>query len=320
MPTLLVQHKMHPALRARIAATLKRSSGGGGRRLMDAPTAIAALRVLAVLSIVSLAVALYVVRKRAQERFEHKRASIVAAIQSQTAVLTDDDRRTLPRVEAWIAQFSQSYDGDVVTDEARSFDAMIARETIYLRGPLPDYTDAKNVAPASEQSAKDTFLACLFSPPTARTEDIVLAHLHAVGETMEQRTSNVVLLRDAELGAKFISPAWITRIEQATSLQELALLQHDQAHAPIDAAVKASRARQLLVVLDEVAAGGGFAELEGDRPHTARVAVVELPTERVLLRLRKEVDPTWISSGRKRKYSLSLDGCVLAMDVREAAK
>src|SRR5690348_2848081 len=112
MPTLLVQKKMHPELRARIRATLKRkSAGGNAQRLIDAPTAIAILRVLTVASIVALGTALFLVRKRAQQRFDKKRDEVLAALHEKTNVLTDEDRQTIPRVEAFVARFADAYEG-----------------------------------------------------------------------------------------------------------------------------------------------------------------------------------------------------------------
>lgn len=322
MPTLLVNRKMDPALRARIRATLK-TSAGAGRRVIDAPRAVAVFRVVTVLSILSLATLLFFVRRRAQQRMDDARATILASLHARGGSLGADDEQTLARVESELQRLAGSYEGDVVSPEVKAagaLDAILSRPTIYVRGVITEFGDAKHVAGASESSSKDTFLACLFSPPTARTEDIVLSHVKAVAETIDVRTSNVVLLRDVEKGAPFLLPPWSARLASASTMQALAQLRYDLDHAPIEEAAKGLRARQLLAVGDEPAVGGGFTELEGDRDHAARVVLIDLASGAPLLRLRRRVDCSWITEARRRKWSLALDGCLLAVDARESAK
>jgi hypothetical protein len=322
VPTSLVQRKMHPALRARVRATLKRSASGGGERRMHAPVAVAVFRVITVLSVISLGTLLWYVRKKSQERLDERRTQIVAALTARVQPpLNADDTQTLSRVETILEKLSGAYEGDVVDDALKApgaLDAILSRPTIYVRGVTTELTDARRIGDAAEQSAKDAFLACTISPPTTRSEDPLLAHVKGALESVEVLTPNVATLRDAELGAPVLTGTWRARLDAASTMQTLANLRYELDHVPIEAAAKGMRARQLLVVMDEPAAGGGFTELEGDRLHDARVMLVDVTSGAALLRVRRPSDPSWISETRRRKYSLALDGCLLALDVRAA--
>ena len=321
MPTLLVQKKMHPALRARIAATLKRSTRGGGAR-MHAPVAVALFRVITVLSLISLGTLLWFVRKKAQQRLDDGRARVIAAYDARVQPpLNADDERTLSRVETLLVNMSGAYEGDFVADELKAqgaLDAALARPTVYAHGALGDFTEAPRIATTSETMAKDAFLACAVSPPKSRDEDPLLAHVKGALEGVESLTPNVAVLRDAEIGAPVLTGSWRQRVEGATTMQMLAQLRYELDHVPVEGAAKAMRARQLLAMMDEQSIGGGFTELEGDRPHDVRVMIVDVTSGAALLRARKHVDPSWITETRRRKYSLALDECLLALDVRES--
>ena len=87
--------------------------------------------------------------------------------------------------------------------------------------------------------------------------------------------------------------------------------------SPIVRAKQAVRAELLLAALDEPSDGGGPTELDGERAHAVRIVLVDLASEKVLLRTKKLVDPTWISLAKKSTYASGLDSCGLAFDVHE---
>jgi hypothetical protein len=70
--------------------------------------------------------------------------------------------------------------------------------------------------------------------------------------------------------------------------------------------------------MDEPGDGAGPTELDGERAHAVRIGIVDLAAARPLLRLRKLVDPTWISLAKKSEFASGLDGCGLALDVHES--
>ena len=73
------------------------------------------------------------------------------------------------------------------------------------------------------------------------------------------------------------------------------------------------------MAMDEPAPLTSPAELDGERAHEVRVAIVEVASSKVLLRLRKHVDPSDWSPKVRPDYARGLDECALAADVREAA-
>jgi len=68
--------------------------------------------------------------------------------------------------------------------------------------------------------------------------------------------------------------------------------------------------------MDE-ADGTGPTEL-GERAHHVRVGLVDLDKEELLLRLRRHVDPSWITPNVRAEYASGIDAGSLAGDVRAA--
>ena len=107
-------------------------------------------------------------------------------------------------------------------------------------------------------------------------------------------------------------------MHRARSSQELAELERELRKAPIDATRSALRARLLIAVLDEPKEGTGPTELDGEHAHHVRILLADLPTQKPLLRMRRPVDPSWITPGRRPRYARELDGCKLGLDLRDA--
>jgi hypothetical protein len=73
----------------------------------------------------------------------------------------------------------------------------------------------------------------------------------------------------------------------------------------------------LIAVMDEAGPAGGITEMDGERAHDARVAIQERASRKVLLRVRKHVDPAGWSTVNRAQYAAGLDGCALALQARK---
>lgn len=317
MRTLLTNDKMHPALVARIEASLQRRSRHAGSGIYR-PRAVAVGRFLGIAAALAAIVAIYVTQRRAHDRFEARRAALIAAIEGPSASLNEREKQLLQRTEAPLRMLAGPYEGDLVAPSLRAsgLGPVLGSPTVYARGLLNDFTGGRSIELATETSTKDAFLFCLVDPPPARDEATLVAKVREARrpELVAERTPAVALLRDAEFGLPFLLPPFVARVRAARSAFDLVALEQSFAQAPVEGATVAARAHYLLAALDE----GFGAGLDGDRAHDVRVTVVDLVEAKVLLRLRRPVDPTIVSAPSRPRFSVDVDGCTLALDVGAA--
>ncbi len=318
MPTLLTNPKMDPALVARIEASLHRRAGHSGRDLYR-PRWVAVARVLGAIAVLATIVQVYRTQKASRDRFEARRSALLDAAYKRQ--LSPSERELLPRAESALKQLAASYDGDLLSPEVRApgaLDALLTTPIVYVSGLVTDFGGARPVAIGTQESTKDAFLYCLFDPPRSRDETSLLPKVLAAQSlaAIEQRTPNVSLLRDAEGGIPLLLPSWIDRVKKTNSGIELAQLESAFAKSPIEKAKRAAGARYLLAALDE---GIGPTAFVGDRAHETRVLLFDVTLSKVMLRLRKHVDPAFLSAPQRKKHSVEMDQCAVAFDVRAAA-
>ncbi|HLK36109.1 MAG TPA: hypothetical protein VKU41_05105 [Polyangiaceae bacterium] len=323
MATLLATEKMPPELVRRIEARLGRPwrtadalQGGWTRSRW-----IAVARLLAVV-LVSGTVAL-VVRavRRSRAELNAARSELLDEQRRRTHGLVAADRDYLERIQGWLSKLAGPYEGDSVSLELRppgALDALFARPIAYVHGPLGGFANSASIAATASTSFKDALLLCLVAPPASRAEKVVLARVLAAyrgGASVEQETPRVRLLQEAFAGWPFAVGPWTSRVLDAAGPAEVDRLGRDLRGAPVERAVQAAHADLLLAAMDEPGPPGGPTELDGERPHDVRLCVVELTTARTLLRVRRRVDPNWISTSRRSDYAAGLDQCALAFDV-----
>jgi hypothetical protein len=190
---------------------------------------------------------------------------------------------------------------------------------MYVRGSMVQLTRKTGLAEVAATSLKDPFLVCLVEPPASRSETALLARVReAYSNEAEQHSTQVRRFREAQVGLPFLLPAWAENVRSADTPEKLERLRDEFEKVPIDAATQAAKAGLLLFAMDEPGEAGGPTELDGERAHFVRVGLVDLPSARVLLRMRKRVDPSWISAAKRPLFASGLDGCALAFDIREA--
>jgi hypothetical protein len=332
MGTLLTTAKMPAALAERIEASVRgrdRNQGLTGRAVLS-PRLISVLRIALLLGAASAVASIVVAHRRDVQRFERERAALLDAVRVEGASLTAEDLGSLARAEAWLQVLGGPYEGDLVAADIRSaqtergpaaLDAALSGPAVYVRGPLDAMASKMGVAEAVGASHKDAFLLCLLDPPASHGEKALLVRVHAAysgGAFLEQHTANVFRLHDEDTGLRVLLSPWIERVRAASDPGDLQRLQKEFSQAPVARGKEAARAGLLVAVMDEAAVGGGPTDLDGEHAHPVRVGMVDLANARVVLRLRKVVDPKPWSAPSRAQYASGLDGCSLALDVREA--
>ena len=320
MPTLLVTRKMSPALAARVAASVSGRRAAAGAVL--APRSLSLLR-LAVLATIAGAVSwLVLARQRAVGQLEAERAELLAHVRREAMSLGRDEKALPERVQPWLDRALGAYAGDLVAEELRGPDAVAAaltRPTVYVRGPLSGFAGDTATEKTAGASFKDAFVLCLAEPPSARTEKSLLGKArlaYAGGKRMGTATAHVERLHAAFAGLPFLGSSFQARLQAAEEPRELERLRLNFERAPLEAAKRAARAALLLFAMDEEPDRPGPTELDGERPRQVRVGLVDLVAQKLLFRLRRRVDPSWLSAEARAEYASGIDGCTLAVDVR----
>jgi hypothetical protein len=323
MATFLTTSKMHPALVARIEASVRgrRREHTMKRAASLSPRIVSLVRVVVVV-LVGLGIYTVVMgRRRDRQELERTRAALLAAVRGQSSTLTPEDRNAVSRAESWLVELSGPHEGNFVAQDIRgSIDlkSTFSEPLVYVRGPSSAFKTPALIEHAASTSMKDALLLCLVDPPESRSEKALLEKVriaYAGGLPMEERTSNARRLDDEVVGLPILLPQWQERVRAADDGAALAKLRRELDRAPLDRAKQAIRARHLLVAMDEPSDGGGPTELDGERAHHVRVMLVDLMMSKTLLRFRKLVDPSWISLAKKSDYAVGLDSCGLAYDV-----
>jgi hypothetical protein len=317
MPSLLVTRKMAPELAARVQASVEDRRAPPGARL--APRAISLLRFMLFAALVFALVWFVTTRQRAADQLELDRSALLARIRRHSKSLTAPEKALEARALPWLARAAGPYEGDFIGEELRSPGALgkiLARPTVYVRGPVGSFMGSAGVRQSAATSSNDAFVLCLIHPPSEKTEKLVRAKARAsfarAGEM--QHVAHVERLYDALAALPLLTSKWQARVAGAER-REFDKLRHSFEIAPVEGAKRAAKARSLLFVMDEP--GSGLAELDGERPHDARVGLIELATGKTLLRLRRHVDPSWVSEATRAQYAASIDSCALALDVRQ---
>jgi hypothetical protein len=318
VPTLLVTSKMSPELAARVQAAVS------GRQAHGRPIK-ALLRFLTFTFVVVSAVGIVRFRQQRLQRLEHARAELLATLEQAGRSLTRSDRELDRRVASAVAlESSPVYAGDQLPDEPRrdaDLTEMLAPPTLYLRGSLDALARPDRLRDVASSSSKDAFLLCLLAPPDDRSEKALrlkASSAAAQSKTSLQVSAHVERLAPLLQALPLLGRDWTERVKSAETSEAVEALAKLVAAAPLTAAVRAAKARQLLLVLDETAAATGPTELDGERAHPVRVALVDLSSGESRLRFRGKVDPSGLSDQARAQYASGIDGCALALDFRHA--
>lgn len=312
---------MSPELRARVMQSIGGRAQPRERRKL--PPLMASLRLVSMVVVLGVIALVFQIRAQRQQELDRARAALLLKVRQQASALTVSDRKLPERVNDAVKLHAQAaYVGDSLPQGLRGAGVLaelLALPTVYLRGSREVLSRDGGMAEAAASSWPDAFVLCLLDPPAARTEKELKAKAraaHARGGGMEV-SAHVQRLAPVLEVLPLLSRSWQQRIAAAE-----APVLHDYQRlyeaAPVQAAVKTTKARQLLLVMDEPGDAKTPAELDGERPHAVRVVLSDLTDGTLQLRFRHDVDPTALSATTRAEYASGVDSCTLALDLRKA--
>jgi len=316
VPTLLVTKNMSPALAARVQAAV---SGGRGSHDSRRNPLAGALRVVTFVLLLAAATGVVQLRRQRAAELDAARGSLLTKLRGAAAQLSRADLELKGRAESAVALHATPlYAGDLLADDLRSERGLhdaLSRPTLYVRGPLDGLANAARLTELAASSFKDPLVSCLLEAPEARTEKALRRKASAKADPA---TAHVERLAPLLQALPLLGRAWQKRVESAETLEALNQLQKLYDLAPIPAALRAAKTRQILVVMDEASAVKGPAELDGERAHPVRLVLADLSSGEVRLRFRRDVDPSWLSDSARAQNASGIDSCTLAFDLRQA--
>jgi hypothetical protein len=272
--------------------------------------------------LIAILSALWDARQRRIHQLEETRAALLGELQRRFGALTVAQKKLPGRIVAAVQQHAgPDYPGDWLEEDLKKDSARVvaalSADTIYLRASmaaLAGAADVNELAKVAGESPKDAFVACLQSPPATRTEKALRASVRAAyAGTIP--TPHVHRLFPLLSVAPLWAPDWERSVRDASSQPRVDALTRSFRRADVDAALRAVRAEQVLLVIDEPGDQTVPAELDGERPHHVRVVLARLNDDRVRLRRRVAVDPSWLSATTRAEYAHAIDSCTLALDV-----
>ncbi len=318
MPTLLTTSRMSPELRARIAQSLHsdaRSRAGGQSPLRGARL----LRIMIFVGVLGLAVGLFVSFKTSRKEFHEAHASLLARYRHETAFFDRDYSKRLALIDEFLRESPENYPGDTadpnITQSASRLTDLLSGPIVAVRGPLGSFNKESARRSTFGDGGPDSLVRCLLTPPEDIKESTILRHLGTIYEPKTFR-DRFVNLDDAFKGRSFVESDFEARLRAASLMRELAGLEATLDTAPLAAARTFSEARMLVYVFDEPKPRGVPSDFDGEAEHFVRVGVLDLSSGREIYRVRRRVDPDWISAKSRLAYSRQLDSCRLAYELR----
>jgi hypothetical protein len=281
--------------------------------------------------------------RKTQGEIESQKASLFAR---QRGIVTELGGKFDPlrqRIEDWTMKEAGAYAGEVAEPELGKWD-FATQPGIYLRLRLSDATAVTTLRKAAQGSLRDAFTACLFREPNADPSSgpaCKASHDCAAGTFCNELDhcmppAQPYNMRAAYHGTRVLGEEWTVNLRSAGDDMKMRLLERE-----FDSAIKddiplvidlMTRAQFFLLVLDEDPAEpppGPKPTLEAIQamPHPARVSLygVKPGLERVLLRVRRDIDGRFIPAGGIALTDPDLiavqqrqvNSCQLALSVRE---
>lgn len=317
MATFLTSPRMNPALRARVERAVsprvraKQKAAALGYQPFEgrAPFALARLLPIAAFALVlALGLTMHAAGRR---ELEAERGALLGALAARRAGLPPGYQGFVAATDRVLAEAASESPLPDFVDPAldrAGFDALVQRPSVYVHAAATELRDAKKLDDAVGASIKDPFLWCLLRASTTGEREL-LAKVRGTyfgGAKLDEETATARRLGDARMGLDVLGPTFEDVVRHARDIPTLKRLKKVLDAAPAEQAARAAAAEILIVVSDGVAPGG---EKE------SRVSIVEIATQRLLLRVRPRVegDATGAKAGAHREQ---VEGCGLALAVR----
>ncbi|MCS6900119.1 MAG: hypothetical protein RMJ98_10805 [Myxococcales bacterium] len=288
--------------------------------------------------------------KKTQHENEAFRARILA---KQRAIAAEHGAAFFSlrdRAESWTAELARgSFEPDLIAPSLKSAGnqgdlPLFKRPGVYLRVTREDARSPEKIRAAARESLRDAFTACLLHTPHFTQHKGQPCHIskecpqgHLCNEAnVCALPAQPFNLRLAYHGLRVLSDTWIRSVQSSGdgASDTLVLRRYEM---DIDSALSNDlpvvtellrQAEYFLVVVDEIPegfqapAGVSLAQAVQSEPHPARIALYDLKTGELLLRLHRTADVTIpVIPGdaeaidAQRRQILN---CALAQEVRDA--
>lgn len=266
-------------------------------------------------------------------------------LSKQRAALTTVGAEWIPlrdKMEKLTIEAAETYKGDLVDPEARTWDFRSV-PGIYLRMRLADVKDAASLRAAAKESARDSFVGCMFKENNPSAMAIAKGDLDAGSRAgWQDQPWN---LRLAYGATRILTDEWVNEVKNAEDEIHLRVFvqQYDKAKdEEIPLAVDiVKRAQFFLLALDEDVpeakelapdAGRNAGKVTEQHlqqvRHPTRVHLVNLRTGKEIVRLRREAEADFRFAGEhtlRDPYTLAamkrqVNNCALAQSVWAAIR
>lgn len=318
MPSLLTNERMSPELRARILQSLKgdaRSRAGGSRVRHDGRI----FRLCVFAGLVLAACALTITFRKSRAEFRAAHAELSGDYQASAQIFSSDYRARLARFEAFFGEAKEPYAGDFLAPRLKqggvqALDELLAAPLVAVRGASLDW--ARGRRSSWEEGGPDSLVRCLIEPPADIQESTLLRHLGHIYQP-KLFADRFVNPERALAGVKFVGSDFEADLKAASLMTEVQSLRRRLRQAELEAAAPFAEVQYLFYAMDEPKFPGAVSDFDGEAEHFIQLGLLDLNTGKAILRLRRRVDPDWLSEKSRLQYSRQLDSCRLAFEIRE---
>ena len=316
MPNLLANDRMSAALRARIQESLRtdaRARVGGQSHGVSRP-----LRILGAFALVLLCGFLWNSYRQSRVEFRREKAQVLKRLELETQALSQELRRKTAFLDELLEQAQAQYPGDFVDPLVRDvtkLGELLERPLVYVRGAIHEFQTKRERRSTFPEGGPDALIRCLIEPPPSTSESDLLRHLGHVYQPATFR-GRFVNMEPAYRAFDFIDSDFKTQLESTQAARNLTALSRKLDAAKLREAASAAKAELFVYVLDEPKVKGVPSDLDGEAEHDLRFSIVDLSTQKTLVRVRRRVDPEWISEKSRIAYSRELNSCRLAWELR----